>query len=78
MNPLADNPKARKIVYTVLWAVGLVLTVAQVYVGAVPGTDQPAWLTGALAVYPVIGAYVGYQASKNTPEGIPSSLPGEL
>ena len=68
MNPLENNPKARKVVYTVLWAVGLILTAAQVWVGAVPGTTQPSVLTGALAVFPVVAAYVGYQASKNTPD----------
>ena len=68
MNPLENNPKARKVVYTVLWAVGLVLTAAQVWVGAVPGAEQPSVLTGALAVFPVVAAYVGYQASKNTPD----------
>lgn len=77
MNPLADNPKARKVVYTVLWVVGLLLTAAQVYVGAVPGIEQPSILTGALAVYPVLAAYVGYQASQNTPS-IPADIPGEL
>lgn len=77
MNPLENSPKARKAVYTVLWAVGLLLTAAQVWVGAVPGTEQPALLTGALAVFPVVAAYVGYTASKNTP-GIPADIPGEL
>lgn len=65
MNPLAENPKARKVVYTILWAVGLLLTAAQVYVGAVPGIEQPSILTGALAVFPAVAAYVGYTAGQN-------------
>lgn len=68
MNPLAENPKVRKVVYTVLWALGLLLTAAQVYVAAVAGTEQPSLLTGALAVFPAVASYVGYTASQNTPQ----------
>lgn len=67
MNPLAESPRVRKVVYTILWAVGLLLTAAQVYVAAVPGVEQPGFLTGALAVFPAVASYVGYTASQNTP-----------
>ena len=67
MNPLSENPGARKAVYTVLWAVGLLLTAAQVWVGATDAS-QPSWLAGALAVYPAVAAYVGYTAQQNITE----------
>jgi hypothetical protein len=67
MTPFAENPQVRKVIYTVLWVLGLILGAAEIYVGAVPGIEQPGWLTGALAVFPFIAGYVGFQASQNTP-----------
>lgn len=64
MNPLAESPVARKAVYTVLWAVGLLLTAAQIWVGATDA-GQPSWLTGSLAVFPAVASYVGYTAGQN-------------
>lgn len=64
MNPLAESPRARKAVYTVLWALGLLLTAAQIWVGATDA-GQPTWLTGALAVFPAVASYVGYTAGQN-------------
>ena len=66
MNPLAESPKVRKVVYTILWVAGLVLGAAQVAVASVDA-DQPGILTAALAVFPVVASYVGYTASQNTP-----------
>lgn len=66
MNPLAQNPDARRRVYTGFWLVGLVLGGTQVgYAAAESG--QPTWLTVALAVYAFLGAGVGYTAQANVP-----------
>ena len=67
MNPLADRPRARSVVYGILWVAGLVLTACQIGVGVIPDATQPVWLTVALAVFPAVAAYVGYTAQQNTP-----------
>ena len=65
MNPLSNNPAARKIVYTLFWLVGLALGAVQVAYAA-GDAGQPDWLTVALAVYAFLGTGVGYTASANT------------
>ncbi len=67
MNPLAQNPNARRRVYAAFWLVGLGLGGTQVgYAAAESG--QPTWLTVALAVYAFLGAGVGYTAQANVPD----------
>lgn len=68
MNPLSDNPKVRKIIYTIFWVWGLVLAGWQVAVASIPSMDQPSILTAMLAMFPVVSAYVGFGASQNVPE----------
>ena len=63
--PLEQYPAVRRYVYSALWLIGLILVGAQVGVAAIPDAAQPAWLTVALAVYPAVGAYVGFQAKQN-------------
>lgn len=71
MTPLEQYPAARRAVYHLLWVAGLVLLAAQLGVAAIEEWTQPVWLTVALAVYPAIGTYVGYQAQANTPAPAP-------
>ena len=66
MNPLSGAPRLRQWIYRGLWATGGLLVGAQVAVGSIDDWKQPAWLTAALAVYPAIASYVGYQADRNT------------
>lgn len=66
-NPLANNPRARKIVYTLFWLAGLVIGALQVAYGASDGTEVPQAVDIASAVYVFLGIGVGYQASANTP-----------
>jgi hypothetical protein len=65
MTPLEQRPALRRAVYDGLWMVGLLLTAAQAWVAGLD-VPQPGWLTVALATYPTVGMYVGYQAKANT------------
>ena len=71
-NVVIENPNVRKVIYTVVSIVGLGLAATStgfgfaLTSGAIDGF--PLWLGIANAVYPVVGAGIGYTASKNTPE----------
>lgn len=64
MNPLEQNPAARKIAYQIFWTVSLLVGVTQVGFAAAD-TDTPTWLTVALSVLPFLGAAIGYTAQAN-------------
>lgn len=66
-NPLANNPKARKVVYTLFWLAGLVIGALQVAYGAADNTEVPQAVDIASAIFVFLGIGVGYQASANTP-----------
>lgn len=67
MNPLNDNPKARKVTYQVFWFAALVVGAFNVGMLASGGPDSlPTWLVVTNAVLPFIGTGIGYQASQNT------------
>lgn len=70
MTPLEQYPAARRAVYGLLWLVGLVLVAAEGWCWATKAA-QPTWLTGTLGVFPIVAAYVGYQARSNTPKPPP-------
>lgn len=72
MNPLAQNPDARRRVYATFWLVGLGLGGTQVWYAAAE-SGQPTWLTVALAVYAFLGAGVGYTAQANVPDDLEES-----
>lgn len=78
MTPLEQYPAARRIVYGFLWVAGLFLVAAQLSVAAVDDWTQPKWLTAALAVFPAVSAYVGFQARANTPPTPPPVDPDRL
>jgi hypothetical protein len=63
-NPLAYLPGLRKQIYSVFWAVGILIGAIQVgYASTDNGT--PGFLKVALAVYAFLGGAVGYTASQN-------------
>lgn len=68
MNPLSNNPAARKAVYLVFWLVGLVLGALTAGYGAADAA-APEHLDVALAVYAFLGAAVGYTAQSNVMPG---------
>lgn len=61
------NPKVRKAIYWVYFAVTLIVGSSQAYVAAI-GLPQPPWITGALAVLAYLGAMLGLQAAVFTPK----------
>jgi hypothetical protein len=64
VNPLEQNPAARKIAYQIFWTVSLLVGMVQVGFAAA-GADTPTWLTVALSVLPFLGAAIGYTAQAN-------------
>jgi hypothetical protein len=69
MNPLDAYPQIRKVLYTVQWMVTGVLSIAGV-VFVTQGTaveNLPEWYVLALAISPVLWAYLGITAASNTP-----------
>lgn len=70
MNPLAEHPRVRKVVYTIFWTVSLVLSSTQVGVAAIPGATNPQWLVVGLAVLPFVGTAIGFAAAQNTPAAV--------
>jgi len=67
VNPLEDNPRARRIAYQAFWTVSLATGAAHVgFQSADVGV--PAWLTVALSVLPFVGAGIGYTAQANVTE----------
>lgn len=58
------SPAKRKLLYEVLAVIGGLLTLTQVYFIA-SGTDQPAWLTGALAVFAAVAGLAHKLAGAN-------------
>lgn len=65
MNPLERNPKVRQRVYDIMWMLGGVLTLTQIGFVAVPDTNQPVWLTVALAVFAGAATLTSYTAREN-------------
>lgn len=57
----------RKLAYRVFAVLGLVLFLTQVGYLALPGNEQPAWLTVALAVFAPLAAAGFAKAQANTP-----------
>jgi hypothetical protein len=64
MNPLEQNPKARRIAYQVFWVVSLLVGAVQVGFAAAQ-VEQPRALLVVLSVLPFIGAGIGYTAQAN-------------
>jgi hypothetical protein len=64
MNPLEQNPRARRIAYQVFWTVSLVVGCVQVGFAAAKA-DQPTWLLVVLSILPFLGAAIGYTAQAN-------------
>ena len=56
--------QARRIVYVVYAAVGLVLGSIQVWFGAVDSAT-PTWMKGVLAVFAYVGGAIGVTAASN-------------
>lgn len=67
MNPLADRPDLRKVVYVLFWFASLALGAVGVGYGAADA-GIPSWYAPAAAVYAFLAAGVGYQAASNTPK----------
>lgn len=71
-NVVIESAAARKVIYAVVGAVGLLLACLNVGFGYAVTQDAsivfPLWLGIANAVYPVLGAGIGYTASRNTPQ----------
>jgi hypothetical protein len=65
-NPLADNPAARKAIYTLLWVASLAVGGIGAGYGA-SDSGIPDWYAPVAAVYAFVAAFVGFQASANTP-----------
>lgn len=59
-------PSVRGPLYAAFALVGLVLGAIQIAFSAAE-TGRPVWLTVALAVYPFVGAGIGFTAASNTP-----------
>lgn len=74
MNPLAYLPGLRKQIYSVFWALGILIGAVQVgYASTDNGT--PGFLKVALAVYAFLGGAVGYTASQNVDPISDADLP---
>ncbi len=67
INPLSENPGLRKKIYTVFWALGLLLGAIQVAFATASDADQPR-LQAAFAVYAFLGGAVGFTAASHVPE----------
>lgn len=59
-------PSVRGPLYALFALVGLVLGAIQIAFSAAEA-GRPVWLTVALAVYPFVGAGIGFTAASNTP-----------
>ena len=64
MNPLEQNPAARRIAYQVFWIVSLVVGCVQIGF-ATAKADTPTWLLVTLSVLPFLGSAIGYTAQAN-------------
>jgi hypothetical protein len=64
VNPLEQNPRARRIAYQVFWVVSLVVGCTQIGFAAADA-DQPTAVTVALAILPFVSAAIGYTAQAN-------------
>lgn len=71
-NVVIESAVARKVIYAAVGAVGLLLACLNVGFGYAITQDTsivfPLWLGISNAVYPVLGAGIGYTASRNTPQ----------
>jgi hypothetical protein len=65
VNPLADNPAARKAVYSLFWFASLVLGAIGAGYGAAEGHSIPDWYSPAVAVFSFFAAGIGYTARIN-------------
>lgn len=70
-NVVIEDPKTRNVAYTIVGWLGLGLACVNAGFGFALGAGAidsfPLWLGIADAVYPVLGAGIGYTASRNTP-----------
>lgn len=76
MNPLADYPGVRRVLYAVSFVVGLGLSGTQIGFAAAEA-GQPVWLNVALAVYAFLAAGLGVTAASNTPKSPPADEAGD-
>lgn len=67
-NVVIESPKTRNVAYKVFGWVSLALAVTVAVDLATPAFDLSAFITPALAGLGVLGAGIGYTASKNTPK----------
>lgn len=70
MNPLENNPKARKVAYKILQTLGLALGATQTAFLAVDA-GQPTWLSVCLTVLGYVSAAIGFTADKNVAQPDP-------
>lgn len=79
MNPLTQIPALyRKYIYTGYSAIGVVLGAIQVAYLAVPGGQQPTWLTVTMVVMGYLGTALGITAASNVgPQDTPPPAPAE-
>lgn len=70
MNPLEENPTARKRAYQAFWIISLIVGATQVGF-ATAEAPTPTWLKVVLGVLPFVGAAIGYTAQVNVSEKVP-------
>lgn len=68
LDQVIPNPKARKPIYQVFAAIGIIIGAIQVGFASIVDAGQPVWLTVALSVYAFLGAagFTVAQANTNT------------
>jgi hypothetical protein len=64
MNPLEQNPAARRIAYQVFWVISLIAGATQIGF-ATADAVTPTWLLVVLSILPFLGAAIGYTAQAN-------------
>lgn len=65
MNPLDNNPAARKMAYRAMWILALALGALQVAYATLE-ISAPDWLRVALAIFTFTSGAIGYTADRNT------------
>jgi hypothetical protein len=74
MNPLEQNPEARKIVYTAFWVISLIIGTLNVVWMAMDG-DFPQWLEIVNVAWGFIAGATGYTARANVDAKSQQQLP---
>lgn len=72
MNPLAESPRIRKIVYRIMWIIGVALGSIQTWYLTVSSEATPPWLKGAFAVYGFVSIATNFTADRNVTQNTPA------